>query len=257
MKKLILLISLILVTLTSFSQTVTNQTQTDTIVALKIPTAKLIIKDLIKGDGALIELEETKKVLSLTNQKIVLKDEIIFTLNSKITNLDYIITQKDEQFKLEAEKLKKQAALQAEIKKPYIEMINNAKATGTKTASGLIYKITQKGSGKKPAVGTTANINYAGYFEDGTLFDSNIKSIEEVFGKYNPQKDQQNGYAPIPFQMGTKEGMIPGFIEGIEILSIGEKGVFVIPPDLGYGPNGYGGVIPPNATLIFELEIVK
>jgi hypothetical protein len=92
------------VTLTSFSQTVTNQTQTDTIVALKIPTAKLIIKDLIKGDGALIELEETKKVLLLTNQKIVLKDEIIFTLNSKITNLDYIITQKDEQFKLEREK---------------------------------------------------------------------------------------------------------------------------------------------------------
>jgi TolA-binding protein len=104
MKKLILLISLILVTLTSFSQTVTNQTQTDTIVALKIPTAKLIIKDLIKGDGALIELEETKKVLSLTNQKIVLKDEIIFTLNSKITNLDYIISQKDEQFKLERQK---------------------------------------------------------------------------------------------------------------------------------------------------------
>jgi hypothetical protein len=92
------------VTLTSFSQTVTNQTQTDTIVALKIPTAKLIIKDLIKGDGALIELEETKKVLSLTTQKLVLKDEIIFTLNSKITNLDYIITQKDEQFKLEREK---------------------------------------------------------------------------------------------------------------------------------------------------------
>lgn len=91
-------------TLTSFSQTVTNQTQTDTIVALKIPTAKLIIKDLIKGDGALIELEETKKVLSLTNQKLVLKDEIILTLNSKITNLDYIITQKDEQFKLEREK---------------------------------------------------------------------------------------------------------------------------------------------------------
>ena len=163
----------------------------------------------------------------------------------------------DEQFKLEPEKLKKQADLAAEIKKPYLEMINNAKATGTKTASGLIYKITQKGSGKKPATGTTANINYAGYFEDGTLFDSNIKSIEEIFGKYNPQKDQHNGYAPIPFQMGTKDGMIPGFIEGIEILSIGEKGVFVIPPDLGYGPNGYGGVIPPNATLIFELEIVK
>lgn len=104
MKKLILLISLILVTLTSFSQTATNQTQTDTIVPLKVPIAKLVIQDLLKGDGALIELEETKKVLTLTTQKLELKDQIIFSLNSKITNLDYIITQKDEQFKLEREK---------------------------------------------------------------------------------------------------------------------------------------------------------
>lgn len=90
----------------SFSQTVTNQrpVQTDTIVPLTIPTAKLIIKDLIKGDGAQIELVELQKVLQLTNEKMLLKDEVIFTLNSKISNLDYIILQKDEQFKLEREK---------------------------------------------------------------------------------------------------------------------------------------------------------
>jgi len=106
MKKLILLISLILVTSLSFSQTVTNQkpVQTDTIVPLTIPTAKLIIKDLLKGDGAQIELMELQKVLQLTNEKMLLKDEVIFTLNSKISNLDYIILQKDEQFKLEREK---------------------------------------------------------------------------------------------------------------------------------------------------------
>jgi hypothetical protein len=94
------------VSYSSFSQTVTSQktSQTDTIVPLKVPTAKLVIKDLLKGDGAIIELEELQKVVQLTNEKIVLKDEIIFTLNSKITNLDYIITQKDEQFKLEREK---------------------------------------------------------------------------------------------------------------------------------------------------------
>lgn len=90
----------------SFSQTVTNQRpiQTDTIVPLTIPTAKLIIKDLIKGDGAQIELVELQKVLQLTNEKMALKDEVIFTLNSKISNLDYIILQKDEQFKLERDK---------------------------------------------------------------------------------------------------------------------------------------------------------
>jgi hypothetical protein len=94
------------VTSLSFSQTVTNQkpVQTDTIVPLTIPTAKLIIKDLLKGDGAQIELVELQKVLQLTNEKMLLKDEVIFTLNSKISNLDYIILQKDEQFKLEREK---------------------------------------------------------------------------------------------------------------------------------------------------------
>ena len=53
-------------------------------------------------------------------------------------------------------------------------------------------------------------------------------------------KDQQNGYSPIPFKMGTKEGLIPGFIEAIEQMKIGEKAIFVIPPQLGYGAQGAG-----------------
>jgi cyclophilin family peptidyl-prolyl cis-trans isomerase len=163
----------------------------------------------------------------------------------------------DEKFKLEAEKQKKAVALLAEIKKPYATMIADAKATGTKTASGLIYKITKKGSGKKPANGSTVSIDYAGFLEDGTLFDSSIKSIEEKFGKYNQQKDQQNGYSPIPFQIGTKTGMIPGFIEGIENLSIGDRAILVIPPQLGWGAEGAQNVIPPNATVVFEIEIMN
>lgn len=155
------------------------------------------------------------------------------------------------------EKLKEQSAAMAELKAPFMAMINDAKTTGTKLASGLIYKITQKGSGKKPAAGTTVNLDYAGFLEDGTLFDSSIKSVEEKFGKYNAQKDQQNGYTPIPFKIGTKEGLISGFIEAIEQMSIGEKAVFVIPPQIGYGPQGYGDVIPPNATIVFELEMTE
>lgn len=155
------------------------------------------------------------------------------------------------------EKQKEQSAAMAKIKAPFLDMINDAKTTGTKLASGLVYKITQTGSGKKPAAGTTVNINYAGFLEDGTLFDSSIKSIEEQCGKYNAMKDQQNGYSPIPFKIGTKEGLIPGFIEAIEQMSIGEKAVFVIPPQLGYGAQGAGNVIPPNATIIFELEMTE
>ncbi|HLP65398.1 peptidylprolyl isomerase [Flavobacterium sp.] len=154
----------------------------------------------------------------------------------------------DDQFKLKVE-------AETKLKAPYVAMINNAKATGTKLPSGLIYKVIQPGSGNKPAAGTTVNINYAGFLEDGTLFDSSIKSVEEKFGKYNTMKDQQNGYSPIPFQIGTKEGLIPGFIEAIEQMKIGEKAVFVIPPQLGYGAQGAGNVIPPNATIVFELEM--
>ena len=88
-------------TFTSFSQTVTK---TDSIVPLKVPVAKLVIKDILRGDGAIQQLEETEKVLELTNQKLALKENILSVLNSKVTNLDYIIKQKDEQFKFERSK---------------------------------------------------------------------------------------------------------------------------------------------------------
>ena len=89
----------------SFSQTVTKEiVKTDTIVPLTIPTAKLVIQDLVKGDAALVEIIELQKIVILTNEKLALKDEVISTMNSKISNLDYIIKQKEEQFKLEREK---------------------------------------------------------------------------------------------------------------------------------------------------------
>ena len=106
MKKLIPLVLLLTVTFFSFSQTVTNPNsiQSDTIVALKVPIAKLVIKDLIIGDGAIAELDELKKIIELTNEKLVLKDTIISGLKTKSVNLEKIISQKDEQFKLERQK---------------------------------------------------------------------------------------------------------------------------------------------------------
>jgi len=73
-------------------------------VPLKVPIAKLVIKDLIKGDGAVQELIETQKILKLTEDKIVIKDTIISNLNSKISNLNFIIGEKDKQFGLERQK---------------------------------------------------------------------------------------------------------------------------------------------------------
>jgi peptidyl-prolyl cis-trans isomerase A (cyclophilin A) len=68
----------------------------------------------------------------------------------------------------------------------------------------------------------------------------------------------QNGYQPFPYTYGNKSGLIPGFLEGINLLSFGDKVMLFIPSNLGYGVHGYGGgKIPPNTNLIFELEMLE
>jgi len=101
MKKLALLTIILFTTLLSFSQTVTK---TDSIVPLKVPTAKLVIKDLITGDGAKSELVEANKVIGLKDQQIGLLNQKDSLKDQKINNLEVIITKKDQQFSLEREK---------------------------------------------------------------------------------------------------------------------------------------------------------
>ncbi len=67
----------------------------------------------------------------------------------------------------------------------------------------------------------------------------------------------QDGYSKIPFTIGGKNQLIPGFVEGIEKLKIGEKAVLFIPSNLGYGEQGAGKTIPPNANIIFEIELLE
>jgi peptidylprolyl isomerase len=138
-----------------------------------------------------------------------------------------------------------------------VKSFASLKAKATTTKSGLQFVITKKSGGAKPKTGTGIFIHYAGFLENGTLFDSSIESVCKTFGTFDPNRASQNGYQPIPFQAGKKDGMIPGFIEGIEQLSFGDKAVIFIPSKLGYGEAGAGGVIPPNANIIFEIELLK
>ena len=107
-----------------------------------------------------------------------------------------------------------------------------------KTESGLRYKMIQKGSGKKAENGKTVSVHYTGQLEDGKVFDSSY-----------PRKK------PIEFPLG-RGNVIEGWDEGIALLQVGDKARFVIPSHLGYGSRGAGGVIPPNATLIFDVELM-
>ena len=107
-----------------------------------------------------------------------------------------------------------------------------------KTESGLRYKFINKGDGKKAEVGKTVSVHYSGQLENGKVFDSS----------YNRKK-------PIEFPLGQGH-VIEGWDEGIALLQVGDKARFVIPPHIGYGARGAGGVIPPNATLIFDVELM-
>lgn len=133
--------------------------------------------------------------------------------------------------------------------------LKQTKTTAKKTQSGLEYFVDDAGTGKKPNPGEEVYISYAGYFENGDLFDTNIESVAKAYGIFDEMRAAQNGYVAFPFIYGTKEGMIPGFIEGIELVNSNGKIIVFIPSYLGYGERGAEGAIPPNTNLIFELEM--
>ena len=120
------------------------------------------------------------------------------------------------------------------------ENLNKLAEGFEKTKSGLRYKITHKSnSGKKPEKGKNVAVHYVGKLPDGTIFDNSYGRGE-----------------PIEFPIGIGY-VIPGWDEGIRLLEEGDKATLVIPSYLAYGEAGAGGVIPPNADLIFEVELVK
>jgi len=173
-----------------------------------------------------------------------------------------------KQAAIEAEARAKQAQQEAEAKKIYDEKYAPVKAekvkyfaavraTATKSETGLESKITQTGSGKKPVEGSNIYIHYAGYLEDGSLFDSSMEEVAKAYGKFDQSRADQNGYQPFPFPYGKKDGLIPGFLEGISNLSFGDKAILFIPSKLGYGERGAGNVIPGNANIIFEVELFE
>lgn len=128
------------------------------------------------------------------------------------------------------------------------------KAKAATTASGLKYVVTKKGTGIKAPAGSTIYFHYAGYFENGNLFDSSIPAVAKKYGQYDSNRDANKGYQAFPFTVGKKDGMIPGFIEALGMMTYGEKAIFFLPSNLAYGEKGAGSVIPPNSTLVFEIE---
>lgn len=126
----------------------------------------------------------------------------------------------------------------AEAKAALKSQLDEVAAGYEETASGLRYKILQEGNGKQAVKGANVSVHYKGQLLDGTVFDSSYKRKQ-----------------PIDFTVGIGQ-VIQGWDEGILLLKVGDKARYVIPSNLGYGASGAGGVIPPNATLIFDVELM-
>lgn len=141
--------------------------------------------------------------------------------------------------KLEAE-MQAEAAKQGEVNRKNGEafLTENAKREGIKvTESGLQYEVLESGKGDSPKASDNVEVHYTGKLIDGTVFDSSVER-------------------GVPASFGVTQ-VIPGWVEALQLMHEGDKWRLYIPSDLAYGPNGVGGVIGPNMTLIFDVELLR
>lgn len=178
----------------------------------------------LKNDG--IELDTDALVMAVS--------DVLAGNASRLSEADKRSTVEEMQ-KISQEKQAEGAAKNKAAGEAYLS--ENAKKDGvTTTASGLQYKVISAGDGAQPTQNDQVQVHYRGTLIDGTVFDSSYDRGE-----------------PIVFPV---TGVIPGWVEALQLMKVGDKFELAIPSDLAYGPNGSGPVIGPDATLIFEVELL-
>jgi cyclophilin family peptidyl-prolyl cis-trans isomerase len=169
---------------------------------------------------------------------------------------DYFSKEGERLAAIEAEKQLKREAAQ-KVMTAFAAGVSEQKAKAKALPSGLKILGITDGGGKKPALGSTVLVNYAGFLENGTLFDTCIAQVAEEFGVYEVVNQRHRGnLRPSPMVYSPDAQLVAGFKEGLLSMKVGDKIRVFIPSHLGYGEQGSRNVIPPNADLIFDLEIV-
>lgn len=167
-------------------------------------------------------------------------------LEHALAKKDGLLTQEEimkemqafQQRKMEEKRIEQENAAKANEEEGKKFLAENAKKAGVVTTeSGLQYKVIKEGEGAKPSADDTVEVHYTGTLIDGTKFDSS-----------------HDRNSTVTFPVG---GVIPGWTEALQLMTVGSKYQLFIPSDLAYGPGGTGGPIGPNATLIFDVELVS
>ena len=166
---------------------------------------------------------------------VIINSINIIKIGESANNFDEVSVWINEEPKLQKRRIEIEKSKREELNKQ-LEKLSKGYTT---TASGLKYKILVSTKNKKAVNGNNVKVHYTGKLMDGNIFDSSLRRN-------------------LPFEFKIGEGrVIKGWEEALQILRVGEKASFIIPSNLAYGPRGAGGVIPPNATLIFEIELLE
>ena len=166
---------------------------------------------------------------------VIINSINIIKIGESANNFDEVSVWINEEPKLQKRRIEIEKSKREELNKQ-LEKLSKGYTT---TASGLKYKILVSTKNKKAVNGNNVKVHYTGKLLDGNIFDSSLRRN-------------------LPFEFKIGEGrVIKGWEEALQILRVGEKASFIIPSNLAYGPRGAGGVIPPNATLIFEIELLE
>lgn len=207
-----------------------------------------------------------QNVVDAVTQDDLIDKMVIVRQGSKAKKFDAVDLFKRREVLLQEHKKNQLAVEQKkrlEALAPYMGTINAKKSlmeekkkTARTTDSGVKIATLRDGL-VEPEKGSTVYIHYSGFLESGEMFDSSDVELSKQFGNFNQQKLDANAYKPIPHSYGTQARLIPGFLEGINQLKLGEKALIFIPSKLAYGEKGAGGMIPPNANLIFEVILTQ
>ena len=226
----------------------------------QVPTPHLdgrhtVFGETVKGLEVIDAIANTKTVMNDKPEKDIKINKITIIANGKdAKNFNAVKVFEDYFKEINKREREKEAKTKAAAAK-FLEEVKVQEPQAKALPSGVkIFKLVD-GKGKQPNHTHQVMVNYAGYLKNGTLFDSNVKEIEEAYGKYNSLREQQGGYQAFPMPYNTSAQLIPGFRDALLTMKVGDKIRVFIPAALGYGERGAGDVIPPNSDLIFDIEI--
>ena len=226
----------------------------------QVPTPHLdgrhtVFGETVKGLEVIDAIANTKTVMNDKPEKDIKINKITIIANGKdAKNFNAVKVFEDYFKEINKREREKEAKTKAAAAK-FLEEVKVQEPQAKALPSGVkIFKLVDC-KGKQPNHTHQVMVNYAGYLRNGTLVDSNVKEIEEAYGKYNSLREQQGGYQAFPMPYNTSAQLIPGFRDALLTMKVGDKIRVFIPAALGYGERGAGDVIPPNSDLIFDIEI--